>query len=423
MFFPKILIISNNCFSLSSNNGRTLGNFFSGWDREKIAQFYIKAEKPQEDICANYMCVTDGMVLDLFMGKTPSKNPKESAQSPDSAGAPIKRNAITMLLRYLIWHFTRWERFFGLNKFVDAFAPEAVLLQAGDTPHMYDLARKISQERNIPLFMYNSEDYVLRAHDYFEDTSFLTKPAYAVFRKILHTSFVKALKQTSHVIYISEKLQRSYNRIYNHQSSVIYTSTTTTSPQSSPANDPLKISYFGNLTLGRYASLIELANAFSQADPRIIVDVYGGVPTSEIKNALQSCDAIRTHGFVPYEVIRRVMAESDILLHAESFSEHYQSINTNYFTTKIADCLASGKAFLVYAPSHIAFMEYLRNHDAAILVTAPEDVKKIVEKAVISEEFRNSHVEKARVLAAQNHDLLRNRESFQRIIKDGSRKV
>lgn len=418
MNFPKILIISNNCFSLSTNNGRTLGNFFSGWDRRNIAQFYIKAELPQEDICANYLCVTDKMVLNLFMGKTNGKNNEDSAPSKDSEGKPVSRNAITMIIRYLIWSLTSWQKKFRFRKFVDEFAPEAVLLQAGDTPHMYNLARRISQKRNIPLFMYNSEDYILRTQDYFENSFFLSKLAFPIFRKILKTSFVKTLKQTTHVIYISEKLQRSYHQVYNHQSSVIYTSAATTFSESAPSNNPLKISYFGNLDLDRYTSLIEVANAFSEIDSRIIVDVYGDIPTNEIKNALQSCQAICTHGFVPYEIIKRVIRESDILLHTESFSEYYQNINANYFTTKIADCLASGKVFLAYAPPHIAFMEYLRDNDAAILVDKPENLKVIVEKVVCSEKFRNAHTERARLLAAQNHDLIRNRELFQRIIKE-----
>lgn len=395
-----------------------MGNFFDGWDRRNIAQFYIKPELPQEDICANYLCVTDKMVLNLFMGKTYFKNDEDSVPSKGSEEKPVSRNTITMIIRYLIWSLTGWQKKFGFRKFVDEFAPEAVLLQAGDTPHMYNLARKISQKRNVPLFIYNSEDYILRTQDYFENSFFLTKLAFPIFRKILKTCFVKTLKQTTHVIYISEKLQRSYHQVYNHQSSVIYTSAATTSSESVPSNNPLKISYFGNLDLDRYTSLIEVANAFSEIDSRIIVDVYGDIPTNEIKNALQSCQAICAHGFVPYEVIRRVMRESDILLHTESFSEYYQSINANYFTTKIADCLASGKAFLAYAPPHIAFMEYLRDNDAAILVDKPENLKAIVEKVVCSDEFRNSHIERAKLLAAQNHDLLRNRELFQRIIKE-----
>lgn len=420
MNFPKILIISNNCFSLSTNNGRTLGNFFSGWDREKIAQFYIKAEEPQADICANYLCVTDGMVLNLFMGKESSENPMDPVQSQASIDKSIKKNALTMLIRYIIWSLANWEKKYGFNKFVDDFVPEALLLQAGDTPHMYNLVYKIARKRNIPVFIYNSEDYVLRKHDYFGNSSVLVRFAFPIFRRILHTSFVKVLKQTTRVIYISEKLQQSYNQIYTHKSNVLYTSTAIVSSENTVPNDPLKISYFGNLDLERYISLIEVANAFAEVDPRIKVDVYGDMPTNEIRNALRDCKSICTYGFVPYDVIKQVMIESDILLHTESFSKYYQDINANYFTTKIADCLASGKAFLAYAPSHIAFMEYLRDNDAAILIESPENLKRIVTKVVKSEEFRNSHIEKAKMLVAQNHNFVRNREAFQQIIKENS---
>ena len=51
--YPKVLVISNECFSNESSNGRTLKNLFYGWPINKLAQFYIISKKPDFQTCNN----------------------------------------------------------------------------------------------------------------------------------------------------------------------------------------------------------------------------------------------------------------------------------------------------------------------------------------------------------------------------------
>lgn len=67
MRYPRVLVVSNNCFSDSNSNGRTLGNFFINWDKDSIAQFYIQAELPNSNVCENFYRVTDYEVLNSFL--------------------------------------------------------------------------------------------------------------------------------------------------------------------------------------------------------------------------------------------------------------------------------------------------------------------------------------------------------------------
>lgn len=64
--YPKVLVVSNNSFSESSSNGRTLGNLFIGWPKEKVAQFCISTTEPDYNICDNYFVLTDSCMLDAF---------------------------------------------------------------------------------------------------------------------------------------------------------------------------------------------------------------------------------------------------------------------------------------------------------------------------------------------------------------------
>ena len=64
--YPRILVISNNSFSKTSSNGRSLGNLFIGWPKDKIAQFCISTTEPDYDICDNYYLLTDKSLLNAF---------------------------------------------------------------------------------------------------------------------------------------------------------------------------------------------------------------------------------------------------------------------------------------------------------------------------------------------------------------------
>lgn len=52
--YKRVLVISNNCFSQSNSNGRTLGNLFHGWPKENLAQMCVIAQDPNWELCDNY---------------------------------------------------------------------------------------------------------------------------------------------------------------------------------------------------------------------------------------------------------------------------------------------------------------------------------------------------------------------------------
>lgn len=223
------------------------------------------------------------------------------------------------------------------------------------------------------------------------------------------------MKCTKSVVYISDKLSNTYNRILKHDSHVIYTSTELPTFESRAANDPLTVSYFGNMDFDRDSALIELSKAFAEADPRIKIHAYGKYPDA-IQRKLEDSGSIVLKGFVQYDELKQVIADSDIVVHIESFSDYYADFNDHYFTTKIADCLKCGRSFVVYAPSKIAFVQYLEENDAAIVVTEKEQLKNTIEKVVSNPEYRKSKITNAIKLADRNHNMPINMVKFQDIL-------
>lgn len=115
--YPRLLIISNECLSNVTSNGRTLRNFLKGWPRDRIAQFCIRSNAPDYSVCDNYYYVSDRDALNAFIkGKRATgQMPRAkcgATQAVDTGG----KNALTMLLRDLVWNSMRWYAALSVRK-------------------------------------------------------------------------------------------------------------------------------------------------------------------------------------------------------------------------------------------------------------------------------------------------------------------
>lgn len=410
---PNVLVISHNCFSKKGSNGRTLGNFFINWPKESLAQFYINNEIPDSEVCDKYFRVTDIEALKAFYkGAKVGKTIVTEEVSDDEEDVTLnnlyrkhkKRSSFNYIVRNFIWDSNRWksEEF---EKWVDNFNPEIILLQLGDYAFMLRIALKLAKKRDIPIIIYNSEDY------YFKDRKSLS-PLYHYYRNDYKRQVKKLISYASHSIYNSDMLQHTYQDEFKHQSTVIMTSTNITPKEDTEPNSTFVVSYLGNLGVGRHESLIAIAETLHELQSDIYLDVYGRVLNEEVEKALLSCTGIRLKGFVSYDEVIKVMKSSDLLVHAENFSDFYQWDLKHAFSTKIADSLASGTCFFVYAPENIAFVEYLKCNKAACVVTKPELLKENLHEIINNKELRQHFIAKALRLAKINHNKDKNKENF-----------
>lgn len=416
---PKILVIANNSFSTTEANGRTLGNLFINWPKECLAQFALRAENPDTTRCTNYFIVSDGAALQSFKTGHPAKNSYQISNStkilPTSNSAKIKRSALTMLLRNLIWKSNRW-RGREFDKWVEAFAPDMILLQAGDAPFMYDLALSLAQKRHVPLVMYNSECYYFKDFCYFTNTKSCW--LYPVFRAIFKHSFRRFMKKVSGVIYITHALESLHQTVFKHNSITLMTSSSL--PKEShikPFAENPRIVYLGNLGLNRYKNLITIAQEVQKINPAWKVQVYGNVPGKAQKEML-NCAGLELKGFVSYEDVMQIEQTADLLLHTEYNDAFYLKDLQYAFSTKIADCLSSGVPFLVYAPRSFSFVEYLSSNEAAFVATTPQRLPATLKQALLDEFKRKKQVKNALKLARQNHNGFTNAVRFGKFLQE-----
>jgi hypothetical protein len=412
--YPRVLIISHNCLSTSGSNGRTLANFFDGWPTEKLAQFYIYNEIPDSTVCNNYFRVLDTEALGAFIkGEKVGRkvNPTSNVVNNNKEKSMNnlyqkyrKRNSINYIARNLIWNSNRWKCD-NFTQWLDNFQPELIVLQVGDYEFMYKIALDIAKGRNIPLVLYNSEDY------YFKDRKYLS-PLYHFYRYRYKKRFERVISYASHSIYNSDMLQETYNKRFVHPSTVIMTSTNIVPLQNKKKNATPIVSYLGNLGVGRHEPLIEIANALQQIDTEFLLDIYGELPNKEVKIAFENCLGVRYKGLVPYEEVVQVMHNSDLLVHIENFSEFYKWDLKHAFSTKIADSLGSGTCLFMYGPRGLACTQYLLQTNAACVVTEQSKLKSQLSKLLADESLRSSYKSKALKTIGELHDVQSNKEKF-----------
>lgn len=416
---PRVLIISNNALSLSDSNGRTLQSFLLGWPSDRLAQFYIQNSRPDFTVCQNFFQVTDRQALQAFLGRGPaggpvSRIPLRSAKIADKNHHRPARTPLTMLARELVWNSYRWMGR-AFQSWVADFKPEVVLLQAGDCGFMFRLAQNVARQYHAPLVIYNSEAYYFKENDYFRSKG-LEHWCYPLFHRRFCRQFRETVSAAAYSIYICQALQADYDREFGLPSETIYTATTVQKADTQKQGTGFTVSYLGNLGVGRHVPLTEIANALQEISPQLYLDIYGKIPNQEVRTALNACQGIRYRGFVDYERVQEIMRNSDLLIHSENFSGFYRADLKYAFSTKIADSLASGTCFLLYAPPEMACTRYLRENEAAWVVCDQKKLKETLRVLVESPQERQRYLGQAAVLVEQNHRAEKNAERFQTVL-------
>jgi len=416
--YPKILVISHNCFSKHGSNGRTLANFFIDWPQKSLAQFYINNEIPDSEVCNNYYRVTDVEVLKSFLkrikvGKHIAydklvNSTEENKNLNTLYKRSRKRTPLNYLIRNFLWDRDKW-RSKEFEEWIDKFDPDLILLQLGDYSFMLRIALKLAKYKKIPLIVYNSEDY------YFKDQKSFS-PLYHFYRLDYKRQVERVINYASHSIYNSRMLQNTYNKKFDHESTVIMTSTDIEPSFHKVDNNPMIISYLGNLGVGRHEPLIEIANAVHCFDKNLYLDIYGKIPNEEAEKSLMECNGIRIKGFIPYEEVIKVVQQSDVLIHAENFSEFYRWDLKHAFSTKIADSLASGTCFFMYAPEDMAATKYIKENDIAYVANSKSEMEQILNELISKKQIRKHYITKAQKIVKLNHDINKNSEQFKSLM-------
>lgn len=415
-FDGRILVVANECFSGSSSNGRTMMNLLRGIPAEQLAQFYLHGT-PDTDFCEHYFCVSDKDALCAFLYKKSIKNRNDSAKIGSSAPSQKKmiRSCRNLVLRNIVWMSYRWwnKQFDG---FIDGFSPTVVVFQAGDMPFMFAIARRIAQSRKIPLVLYNSEEYVLK------DKLYNGVSKWSLWHRILQSSLKREYKAMMSIacycIYSMEYLECQYQERYPHpgKSTTLYTVSEMPHLPEIKETSEFHLLYCGNLGVGRAETLAETAMVLYEIDSRAVLDVYGGFLSKEDEAIVCKNSNVRYGGVIPYSEIPNRMSRADMVFHCENNERLYNLRGA--FSTKIADSLASGRPFLVYASREYPFVQYLERYKSAHIAETREELIRVLSRCMRDKNYRNQYVNNGIKLAREKHSVAANCFRMCEILKE-----
>lgn len=407
----KVLIVSHNCISSTSNMGKTLLSYFQKFSCEEIAQFYIHCEEPMDDtLCHNYYRFTDtDAVRSIFslrsygriFGKQDIHTDRITARTDSGWVSSLyqygeRRTAIVYALRELLWKCSRWNTK-QLRKWVEDFGPDVVFFASGDYGFTYDIARTIAEYGKKPLVVCCVDDFYLynRNRD-----SLLGRVVHSLFLKTVH----KTMARAGAIFTICESLQKVYEKLFQKECYVLHTSAP---ERDSPGNAPGSgIAYLGNLELQRDRQLVDIGRTLQTMNvPGIpkFLDVYSCERAPEILKTLTPENGIRFHGGVSAQKVLKVMQASLAVIHTESFAPRIREIVRYSVSTKIAESLMNGPCLIAYGPEGIASMDYLKENGAAYTITEPEALEQGLKEILTDARLREEIVARARKLARANH--------------------
>ena len=412
----KVLIISNNCLSQHNSNGRTLLNMIGQLKSENVFQIYTSGEYVDSQYCAKSFRLTNRDVVYSYLGIKPKNIIIDEQKSQEVVGENIgsKKNAFTMLLRDLAWDFS-WIIKKGAINWAKEEKPNVILLQVGDSTLLITLATKIAKALNIPLVVYNTEDYYFKNYDFMKHVL-----SSGIIYKIFHRRFCKKfnymMRVCNRAIYNCEGLKKIYDSHFETNSDVIYCATDIESIEHFQPISKGKIIYAGNLGVGRHKGLIEIGKELQKLDSKLYLDVYGNADDN-VRRELEKSQGIRYNGFVSYEENIKNIKNSALLVHVESFDDFY-SVDTRFaFSTKIADYSASGVPIFMFAPEWCESTQYMKKYDAAFIVDNKKDIFSTLKRALYNDSERMHKVKNAVQVARKNHQKQVKEQKFVGILK------
>lgn len=221
--------------------------------------------------------------------------------------------------------------------------------------------------------------------------------------------FMKAVRKTMQdcaaVFTICDGMNKAYSALFQKSCFTLHTSADKRKLTLDPAASHL--SYIGNLSCGRYQSLLEMGKALSEVKrdgfPNVI-DVYSGSREAQFIEPLKNARGICFHGAVSAEQIPQIMSSSLMVIHAESFDPAMMELVRFSVSTKIAESLMYGPCLLAYGPEGIASIDYLKENDAAYVITQTDRLSEGLTEILSNGKLREHIMGNARALAARNHD-------------------
>ena len=383
----RVLTVTSNALSGATGIGSTFLNFFDGCEGVELASVYTGYGLPQAGVCRGSFRITEkSLVKNLKNRRIPSGErvdersgyALDERESRSFDAARKARPQVLFLARELIWRAGRVVSP-ELKSFVREFAPDLIFAQINDTEYLSRLTLALADLTGRPVCLFIGDDFCsLKRLE--------ISPLFWFLRLRKRRVHKKLIKRAAKVYMMTDIAKREYDAAFGIDCGTAAKSLDFSgrAPEPRAGRGPLRLTYTGNLYNGRWKQLAALGGAIQEANAsasrRAELCVWSATPlTGRMKKAFDA-NGVRFCGCAPSSEMPRIMADSDVLVHAEADSPREAAVVRLSFSTKLVDYMHAGRCILAVGPRGQASMAHLDENGAAVCVYGREGLLPAVKR-------------------------------------------
>ncbi len=430
---PKILIVSHNPLSDTQSNGKTITSLLSFCPKESLAQLYFTMDTPDFTICDRFFRISDLDILkNFFMIKKDVGTVITKEYSKKIKGEKehlhhnffysfirklfVSKISIMTTLRDYIWKNSEYYSK-SFEKWLEEINPDIIFFQSSNCCFAFEFVYEICKKKNIKVIMQTTDDYL----SYKKFGLFFNLNVYK-----LRKCYQKLNQETILILPISKKMELYYQKHFPNQYYVAMNSVVPMEEITfTPFKNNIKILYAGNLGLNRFQVLHLLAKAIDSLNRKdIFIEIYSiEKPNQKVIDQLNFFDCCRYCGSLDKNALLKKRAESDILLHVESFDKKNRHLTQYSISTKIPELMNSNKPILAIGPKEVASIEYLKDCRCAYIIDSNrlEEITKQIKKFLSISNFQE-YLVNAHHAVAENHDIKKVQSFVRKVISNYEKK-
>ena len=403
----RILVISNAAWDDRNSVGNTMSNWFSGIGDYDVYSMYTRESFPDNHCSSHYYVVTVTDIFRNFFSWNRIGRKFEKADTPpQKEGRHIETRAIK--------NIKGWKRTFlafcvemlyssriwlnrNMKSYLSSVDPDIIFCFAIAEPFRYNIIRYMKKHSRAKIVLWIADDVYGQVF-----------PAKSLLDKIYIKRYYKMFACADKLYGVSQMLCEEYSHKFNLPIEPLYKGCDLMACKNKVGN-PIQIVYAGNLFYGRDNTLAALAKQLENNNKDGIkaqLQIYSTTSVDEnVRQQLNIEGTSKLLGARPYDEIKKIMNQADIVLHVESFDEEQKKSVRLSFSTKIIDCLQSGTAMLVIGPKGIASVEYCRKISGVIVVDNLAKLSNILSVILSDREKLIQNAFSINVYAKKNHEL------------------
>jgi len=374
----KVLVIAANPFSDINNNGKTLKSIFCEFNKKSLCELYFR---PQDnsigdgEFAESYYAVSESDIINSiftfskvcgsqqFLGK--SSIVKDTSLSKSQRYFEKHSIKNVKILRRFLWKTRKWDTK-DLHEWLDKCSPNLIFSLVGGVGPLFTLSEEISRWLNIPLVVYFTDDYLIHTNDN------------GVYSHSSHKKNIEAYSRligmASRCYCIGTQMCEEYGQFFNTTFFPIMNSVDILPyvPKEKMSN-PIIISYFGGLSLGRWEMISRLSEVVK--DDAVIKVYTAHEITKEIHKAFDR-NNIQFCGKVIGEELEKERQNCDFLLHVENDKKLYREKTALSISTKIPESLMQSRPLLCYGPTEIASMQLIQKNGLGVFISSEKNIQE-----------------------------------------------